>query len=89
VSDIRFSPNLVFEHKSLKERFWAKSSERKSRWIVSRFAVMATARELREKAAQLRRTALLVSDDDVRRALIELAEQYEALADDPPGKGED
>jgi hypothetical protein len=49
---------------------------------------MTTAREFREKAAQLRRTALLVSDDDVREALIELAEQYDALADDPPRDGE-
>jgi replicative DNA helicase len=41
-----------------------------------------TARELRNKAAELRRTARLVSDDDIARALIELAEHYEALADD-------
>jgi hypothetical protein len=40
-----------------------------------------TARELREKAAELRRTAGLVSDDDIAHALVELAEHYEALAD--------
>jgi hypothetical protein len=39
------------------------------------------ARELRAKAAELRRTSRLVSDDDIARALIELAEHYEAVAD--------
>jgi hypothetical protein len=36
---------------------------------------------LRDKAAELRRTAGLVSDDDIAHALIDLAEHYEALAD--------
>jgi hypothetical protein len=40
-----------------------------------------TFRELRDKAAELRRTAGLVSDEDIAHALVELAEQYEALAD--------
>jgi hypothetical protein len=48
-----------------------------------------TARELRNKAAELRRTAGLVSDDDIAHALIELAEQYEALADSASEKTED
>jgi hypothetical protein len=39
-----------------------------------------TARELRNKAAELRRTARLVSDDDIAHALTELAAEYEALA---------
>jgi hypothetical protein len=42
------------------------------------------AQELRAKAAELRRTARLVSDDDIARALIELAEHYEALANATP-----
>jgi hypothetical protein len=40
-----------------------------------------TARELRDKAADLRRTAGLVSDEDIARELAELAAHYEALAD--------
>ena len=40
-----------------------------------------TARELRDKAAELRRTAQLVSDEDIGRELVELAAHYEALAD--------
>jgi hypothetical protein len=40
-----------------------------------------TVRELRDKAAELRKTARLVSDDDIARALVELAAHYEALAD--------
>ena len=48
-----------------------------------------TARELRNKAAELRRASQLVSDDDVAQALIELAEQYEALADFASEKTED
>ena len=40
-----------------------------------------TARELRDKAAELRRTAQLVSDEEIAHALVELAERYEALAD--------
>ena len=40
-----------------------------------------TARELRNKAAELRRTARLVSDEGITHALIELAEHYEALVD--------
>ena len=42
-----------------------------------------TARELRDKAAELRRTASLVSDDDIAQALVELAGHYDALADAP------
>jgi hypothetical protein len=38
------------------------------------------ARELREKAEYYRRVALLVSDKDVSKALLELAEHYAALA---------
>ena len=47
------------------------------------------ARELRAKAAELRQTARLVSDDDIARALIELAEHYEALADAAPDEMEE
>jgi hypothetical protein len=47
------------------------------------------ARELRAKAAELRRTARLVSDDDIARALVELAEHYEALADSASGEMEE
>jgi hypothetical protein len=47
------------------------------------------ARELRKRAEHYRRVALVVSDEDVSRALLELAERYEALArtltqEDPP-----
>jgi hypothetical protein len=48
-----------------------------------------TARELRNKAAELRRTARLVSDDDIAHALIELAEQYETLAGSASEEPED
>jgi hypothetical protein len=47
------------------------------------------ARELRAKADELRRTARVVSDDGIARALIELAEHYEALADAPPEEMEE
>jgi hypothetical protein len=45
------------------------------------------ARELRERAEHYRRVALLVSDKDISKALLELAERYEALArtqEEPP-----
>jgi cytochrome c553 len=48
-----------------------------------------TARELRTKATELRRTADLVSDDDIAHALIELAEHYEALAGSASEEPED
>ena len=38
------------------------------------------ARELRERAEHYRRVALLVSDEDASKALLELAEHYAALA---------
>jgi hypothetical protein len=38
------------------------------------------ARELRERAEHYRRVALLVSDKDISKALLELAEHYAALA---------
>jgi hypothetical protein len=38
------------------------------------------ARELREKAEHYRRVARLVSDNDISKALLELAEHYAALA---------
>ena len=38
------------------------------------------ARELREKARQYRRAALLVTDEDAAKAMLELAEHYAALA---------
>jgi len=38
------------------------------------------ARELRERAEHYRRTALLVTDEDTSKALLELAERYTALA---------
>jgi len=38
------------------------------------------ARELRERAEHYRRTALLVTDEDTSKALLELAERYAALA---------
>ena len=38
-------------------------------------------RELLAAATRYRRTALLVSDDEMTRGLLELAEEYEALAD--------
>jgi hypothetical protein len=47
------------------------------------------ARELRKRAEHYRRVALVVSDEDLSKALLELAERYEALArtltqEDPP-----
>ena len=47
------------------------------------------ARKLRERAEHYRRTALLVTDEDTSKALLELAERYTALArslmqDEPP-----
>jgi len=45
------------------------------------------ARELREKAEHYRRVARLVSDNDISKALLELAEHYAALArtqEEPP-----
>jgi hypothetical protein len=53
------------------------------------------ARELREKARQYRRAALLVTDEDAAKAMLELAEHYAALAlalereKAPPEKPED
>jgi hypothetical protein len=49
------------------------------------------ARELREKAEHYRRVARLVRDNDISKALFELAEHYEALArtfteEAPPGR---
>ena len=47
------------------------------------------ARELREKAEHYRRVARLVSDNDISKALLELAEHYAALArtfEAPPGR---
>jgi hypothetical protein len=38
------------------------------------------ARQLRERAEHYRRVALLVSDKDLSKALLELAEHYAALA---------
>jgi hypothetical protein len=38
------------------------------------------ARELRQRAEHYRRVALMVSDEDVSKALLELAEHYAALA---------
>jgi cytochrome c553 len=38
------------------------------------------ARELRERAEYYRRVAMLVSDEDISKALLELAEHYAALA---------
>jgi hypothetical protein len=38
------------------------------------------ARELRERTEHYRRVALLVSDEDLSKALLELAERYAALA---------
>ena len=38
------------------------------------------ARELRERAEHYRRTAILVSDEDISKALLELAKHYAALA---------
>jgi hypothetical protein len=39
------------------------------------------ARELRAQAAHYKRVAQLVSDPDVAKALLELAAEYESLAD--------
>jgi hypothetical protein len=39
------------------------------------------AEQLRRLAARYRRTASLVSDEDAAKALLELAEKYESLAD--------
>jgi hypothetical protein len=38
------------------------------------------AQELRKRAEHYRRVALVVSDEDLSKALLELAERYEALA---------
>ena len=38
------------------------------------------ARELRERAEHYRRVALLVSDEDLSKTLLDLAEHYAALA---------
>ena len=38
------------------------------------------ARELRKRAEHYRRVAMVVSDEDLSRSLLELAERYEALA---------
>jgi hypothetical protein len=57
-----------------------RSTPRKTAEDTRRYAKMI-ARELRAKAGVLRRTARLVSDDDIARALIELAEHYEDRAD--------
>ena len=40
------------------------------------------AQQLREKAAYFRRVALLLSDMEISEALLELADEYESLADD-------
>ena len=46
------------------------------------------ARELRERAEHYRRVALVVSDEDLSKALLELAEHYATLArstqEEPP-----
>jgi hypothetical protein len=39
------------------------------------------ARELRARARHYRRTAALVSDEEAARALLELADEYDATAD--------
>ena len=49
------------------------------------------ARELRKRAEHYRRVALLVSDEDLSKALLELAERYAALArtltqEEPPAE---
>ena len=63
--------------------FLTKQPAHKTTDDTRRYAKMI-ARELRAKAAELRRTARVVSDDDIARALVELAEHYEALADATP-----
>jgi len=45
--------------------------------------------ELRERAEHYRRVATLVSDEDISKALLELAEHYAALArtqEEPPAQ---
>jgi hypothetical protein len=60
------------------DTFPTKNNAAKNAEDTRRYAKMTARDHLRDKAAELRRTARVVSDDDIARALIELAEHYEA-----------